>query len=94
VFVTTHWSAVMLAGSADSPAAQAALEQLCRVYWYPLYAHVRRRGYSAPDALRQIGRLTNGRSPLPTAMELSPGGTPLRDALKPFSTHIRLTRFM
>ena len=29
---------------------RAALSQLCSVYWYPLYAHVRRRGYGPEDA--------------------------------------------
>ncbi len=50
VFVTTHWSVVLQAGQKESTHALDALEQLCRVYWYPLYAYVRRRGYSAPDA--------------------------------------------
>src|SRR5437867_8380701 len=49
-FTTTHWSVVLAAGQSASPAAQAALEQLCRAYWYPLYAYVRRRGYSPEDA--------------------------------------------
>ncbi len=49
-FTTTHWSVVLAAGQTSSPAAQAALERLCRTYWYPLYAYVRRRGCSAPDA--------------------------------------------
>src|SRR5437773_8356830 len=49
-FNTTHWSVVLAAGQSSSPAAQAALEQLCRSYWYPLYAFVRRRGYSPEDA--------------------------------------------
>jgi RNA polymerase sigma-70 factor (ECF subfamily) len=44
-FTTTHWSVVLAAGQHSSPAAQLAMEQLCRVYWYPLYAHVRRRGH-------------------------------------------------
>lgn len=50
VFVTTHWSAVLCAGGDDSPAARAALERLCSTYWYPLYAHVRRRGHGPEDA--------------------------------------------
>ncbi len=50
IFVTTHWSVVLKAGQTDTTQALAALEQLCRVYWYPLYAYVRRRGYSPPDA--------------------------------------------
>ena len=48
-FTTTHWSVVLAAGGRDSPQAAAALERLCRTYWYPLYAHVRRRGYSPED---------------------------------------------
>ncbi len=50
VFATTHWSVVLAAGDASSPEAQSALERLCRAYWYPLYAHVRRHGYSPEDA--------------------------------------------
>ena len=49
-FATTHWSVVLAAGDRDTPQAAAALETLCRTYWYPLYAYVRRRGYSAEDA--------------------------------------------
>src|SRR4051812_244059 len=50
VFVTTQWSVVLDAGGSDSTKAQTALEKLCRTYWYPLYAYVRRRGYSPQDA--------------------------------------------
>lgn len=50
VFATTHWSRVVEAGDASSPNAQAALEALCRTYWYPLYAYVRRKGYTPEDA--------------------------------------------
>jgi RNA polymerase sigma factor (sigma-70 family) len=50
VFVTTHWSVVLTAGRADTPRARAAIETLCRTYWYPLYAYIRRRGYSPEDA--------------------------------------------
>lgn len=49
-FTTTHWSVVLAAGQADSPDAQPALEQLCRTYWYPLYAYLRRDGRSPEDA--------------------------------------------
>jgi DNA-directed RNA polymerase specialized sigma24 family protein len=48
-FNTTHWSVVMMAGQDSSPEAAAALEQLCRTYWYPLYAYCRRQGQSQPD---------------------------------------------
>ena len=50
VFATTHWSVVLAAGQQDTPQSTAALEELCRTYWYPLYAYVRRRGYSPEDA--------------------------------------------
>jgi RNA polymerase sigma-70 factor (ECF subfamily) len=50
VFVTTHWSVVLTAGRQDTTRARAALENLCQTYWPPLYAYVRRRGYSAEDA--------------------------------------------
>lgn len=48
-FATTHWSVVIAAGG-DSTLADAAREKLCRAYWYPLYAYVRRKGYSTHDA--------------------------------------------
>jgi RNA polymerase sigma factor (sigma-70 family) len=50
LFTRTHWSLVLLAGEAASPRAQAALEQLCRSYWFPLYAFVRRQGHTPTDA--------------------------------------------
>src|SRR5512142_2316396 len=49
-FVTTHWSVVLTAGGTDTARAHAALEKLCRAYWYPLYAYARRRGHSVEDA--------------------------------------------
>lgn len=49
-FATTHWSVVLEAGGPATPESAAALEKLCRIYWYPLYAHVRRRGYSPEDS--------------------------------------------
>jgi len=50
VFATTHWSAVVQAGRPASPEAAEALEELCRTYWYPLYAYVRRLGFDVPSA--------------------------------------------
>lgn len=49
-FATTCWTLVANAGQAPSPETHQALSQLCENYWYPLYAYVRRRGYSAPEA--------------------------------------------
>src|SRR5262245_57512567 len=49
-FATTHWSVVLDAGNPGSPQAADALEKLCRTYWYPLYAYLRRRGQNPEDA--------------------------------------------
>ena len=49
-FATTHWSVVLAAGESSAPGAKAALEKLCRTYWYPLYSDLRRRGQSPHDA--------------------------------------------
>ena len=49
-FVTTHWSVVLTAGRSDTTRARAALEQLCRHYWQPLYAYVRRVGHPPEEA--------------------------------------------
>jgi DNA-directed RNA polymerase specialized sigma24 family protein len=50
VFATTRWSVVVRAGDSESPEAGAAMERLCRTYWYPLYCFVRRKGHSHEDA--------------------------------------------
>src|SRR5262245_59912884 len=50
IFATTHWSVVVHAGDSRSPEAASAMERLCRTYWYPLYAFVRRKGHSHEDA--------------------------------------------
>ena len=49
-FVTTHWSVVLSAAHSDTTHAHDALAKLCQTYWHPLYAYVRRRGYSPEDA--------------------------------------------
>jgi hypothetical protein len=57
IFATTNWSIVVTAGDAKSSESVTALEQLCRTYWYPLYAHVRRRGqdhHSAEDLTQEF----------------------------------------
>ena len=51
IFATTHWTVVLAAGRRrTAPEADRALEELCRTYWYPLYAYVRRQGHSKEDA--------------------------------------------
>src|SRR5947207_3362396 len=49
-FYTTHWSLVVMARDKASPASAEAMERLCRTYWYPLYAYVRRQGHASHDA--------------------------------------------
>jgi len=48
-FTTTHWS-VVLAAQGSSPAAEEALEKLCRTYWRPIYGFVRRQGVRPEEA--------------------------------------------
>ena len=43
-FPTTRWSVILAAQGTDDANARLALESLCRGYWFPLYAYVRRRG--------------------------------------------------
>jgi RNA polymerase sigma-70 factor (ECF subfamily) len=48
-FATTHWT-IVLQAQGDSPAAQEALERLCRTYWRPIYGFVRRQGVGPEEA--------------------------------------------
>ncbi len=50
VFATTHWTVVLAAGQGRTPESDQALELLCRTYWFPLYAYIRRHGESREDA--------------------------------------------
>jgi RNA polymerase sigma-70 factor (ECF subfamily) len=50
IFATTRWTVVLAAGRQHTLQADRALEELCRTYWFPLYAYVRRRGHSKEDA--------------------------------------------
>jgi RNA polymerase sigma factor (sigma-70 family) len=49
-FTTTHWSVVLSAGNQLSPEYQQALATLCQIYWYPLYAYLRRWGCDRQQA--------------------------------------------
>ncbi|MCB1211063.1 MAG: sigma-70 family RNA polymerase sigma factor [Verrucomicrobiales bacterium] len=49
-FPRTRWTLVLAAGAGEEVDREAALGELCRQYWYPLYAYARRRGLSAEDA--------------------------------------------
>ena len=50
-FPTTRWNQIARAVDGDDPDARAALADLCRIYWYPIYAFIRRKGYDAEQAL-------------------------------------------
>ncbi len=50
IFATTHWTVVLAAGQRHTLQSDGALEELCRTYWFPLYAYVRRRGHTKEDA--------------------------------------------
>ena len=50
-FPTTWWSRVVAAGDASDSRARDALADLCRAYWYPIYAFIRRKGFDAEAAL-------------------------------------------
>ena len=50
LFPATHWSVVLAARAGDEADSLRALETLCRAYWYPLYAWLRRQGHSPHDA--------------------------------------------
>ena len=52
-FPTTRWTLVVAAGGADRKESRSALSSLCESYWYPLYAYLRRRGYS-PDQAQDL----------------------------------------
>ena len=49
IFSTTNWS-VVLEAQGKSPAAQEALEKLCRTYWRPVYSFIRREGTGPEEA--------------------------------------------
>jgi DNA-directed RNA polymerase specialized sigma24 family protein len=52
LFVSTLWTVVLKAGDSAATSAQAlnALSELCRIYWRPLYAFLRKKGYGREDA--------------------------------------------
>jgi RNA polymerase sigma factor (sigma-70 family) len=49
-FHTTRWTLVMVSAQSQAAGGQAALGELCRIYWYPLYSFARRRSYNPHDA--------------------------------------------
>lgn len=49
-FPATRWTLVLEARQPDEPQARRALEELCRAYWFPIYAFLRRQGWARHDA--------------------------------------------
>jgi len=50
LFATTRWNVVLQATEPGAPRGAEALDELCRAYWKPLYAYIRRCGYSPHDS--------------------------------------------
>jgi len=90
VFATTHGS-VVLTAQGESPAAQEALEKLCRIYWWPLYGFVRRQSklwqFQAVSVLGSIAR----RSALRKNRRLPRAQVTLRSALPALSESLALS---
>jgi len=49
-FAPTAWTLIVKAQEKDSPSCRAAMDALCRAYWYPVYAFLRRQGCESADA--------------------------------------------
>jgi RNA polymerase sigma-70 factor (ECF subfamily) len=49
-FQTTSWSLILAASDRPTPSSEAALAEFCQLYWYPVYAFIRRQGNAAEDA--------------------------------------------
>ncbi len=52
-FDTTRWSLILRTRDSDSKAARMALEELCQIYWQPLYAYLRKAGHD-PESARDL----------------------------------------
>ncbi len=66
-FMTTRWSIVLSCSdsASDEDKAQAALAELCKIYWRPVFSFICRQGHSVPDAQDStqefFGRVIKGR---------------------------------
>ena len=49
-FPPTRWSLILDLHCGDEKSAARALGELCRLYWYPVYAYVRKGGTGPEDA--------------------------------------------
>jgi len=71
-FPTTRWSLVVNAGAPDHAEARTALECLCRLYWYPLYAFARRQGRAHHEAEDRTQEFLAGLIRRETLREVAP----------------------
>ncbi len=53
-FQTTHWSLVVSSRKTDAEVRRVSLEQLCQIYWYPLFAYLRRKGHTLDQAADDV----------------------------------------
>jgi hypothetical protein len=100
---TTSWTLVMAAGGAASPEADEALARLCELYWFPVYAFIRRQGHGSDEAadltqeffarLRRPGLeagLANGWRAAPASVRLSGRESPRRSHMPTAAVAVRL----
>jgi RNA polymerase sigma factor (sigma-70 family) len=86
-FPTTCWGQILTAGDPAAPDARSALEELCRDYWYPIYAFVRRKGYDAQTAQDMVQGLFTGLLERDDLRGLDPGRGRFRSFLMACCTH-------
>src|SRR5262249_26853531 len=86
-FPTTCWGRVLQAGDPAAPESRAALEGLCRDYWYPLYAFVRRKGHDPETAQDLVQGLCVGLLERDDLRRLDPDRGRFRTYLMACCTH-------
>jgi len=86
-FPTTCWGRVLEAGDPAAPESRAALEGLCRDYWYPLYAFVRRKGHDPETAQDLVQGLFASLLERDDLRRLDPGRGRFRSFLMACCTH-------
>jgi DNA-directed RNA polymerase specialized sigma24 family protein len=93
-FAATRWTLVLAAGGEDAPRAAEAMAELCRIYWYPLYAYIRHRGHPSHESedltqeffvlLLGSEKGTGSEKETGTFSPKGPQGAPQKRCLSPF----------
>ena len=86
-FPSTHWSQIVAAGGCATPDGREALAELCRAYWYPLYAFVRRKGHDPETAQDLVQALFASLLERGDLSSLEPGRGHFRSFLMACCTH-------